>query len=99
MVRYYGCFAPRSKWRKLVVPGRATEESGEKSDDCCSARRRQSWAQLMKRVFAIDVLECPRCGSQMQRVEFVLEGPKIRALLDSVGYAADSPESEVTESV
>ena len=81
-----------------MVPGRSQEESAENSDGCCSLRR-QSWAQLMKRVFAIDVLECPRCHSQMQCVEFVLAGPKIRSILDSVGYAADSPEPEVSESV
>ena len=29
-------------------------------------RRNYSWAELMKRVFAIDVLQCDRCGGVMR---------------------------------
>ena len=31
-----------------------------------SRARRLAWAELMKRVFAIDVLECPRCRRRMR---------------------------------
>jgi hypothetical protein len=33
---------------------------------------RMSWARLMRRVFAVDVLECPRCASRMQTIAFVV---------------------------
>ena len=29
-------------------------------------RRRYRWAQLLQRVFEIDALRCPRCGSTMR---------------------------------
>ena len=45
----------------------------------------------MKRVFAIDVLECPRCGSRMQTIAFVTAVEPIRKNLNAVGLPADSP--------
>ena len=32
--------------------------------------RRWSWAELLKRVFAVDVLACPRCGDTIRAVEY-----------------------------
>jgi hypothetical protein len=45
----------------------------------------------MHRVFAIDVLACPRCSARMQRIAFVTEASAIRKILDAVGYPGDSP--------
>ena len=46
---------------------------------------------MMKRVFELDVLECPKCKSRMQRIAFITEADVIARILDSVGHAADSP--------
>ena len=54
-------------------------------------RGRLSWADLMRRVFAIDVLECPACGGRM-RVIAAIEDPRaIRAILDCLGLPARAP--------
>ncbi|HIB83271.1 MAG TPA: hypothetical protein EYO59_01325, partial [Chromatiaceae bacterium] len=45
-------------------------------------RRDTSWASLMKRVFEIDVLECPKCKSRMQRVSFITKRDSIRKYLE-----------------
>lgn len=90
LVRYFGVFAPRSKVRGEVVPKPAVVE--ESVDGCRhppqsepERRRRLSWSQLLARVFAIDVLRCDRCGSRMQRVEWVSQPSRIRALLEATG--------------
>ncbi len=55
-------------------------------------RKRYDWARLLARVFAIDVLTCATCGAAgMQRLAFVTRPAAIRAILESVGLAADSP--------
>jgi predicted deacylase len=56
-------------------------------------RKRYDWASLLARVFAVDVLTCERCGAgPMQRIAVVVRADAVRAILDSVGLAADSPE-------
>ena len=48
-------------------------------------QRRLSWAALLARVFAIDVLRCDCCGSRMQRVEWCLRPERIKAVLKATG--------------
>jgi len=36
-------------------------------------RRRYSWAELMKRVFLVDVLACAECGGSRRLLAFILE--------------------------
>jgi hypothetical protein len=45
--------------------------------------RRLDWAALMLRVFAIDVLQCPRCTGRMRVIAFT-EPMVIRRILDHV---------------
>ena len=99
LVRYSGVFAPNAKLRPLVVPQPQDDvqpccHDGEGEKDSASLfSRRASWAQLMARVFEIDVLECPKCKSRMQRISIITEPSVIRAILNSVGMPADSPRS------
>ena len=67
------------------------EAPDSEADDETRCRHRQPWAMLMKRVFEIDVLECPRCKSRMQRIAFITQTDVIARILDSIGHAADSP--------
>jgi len=56
--------------------------------------RRLSWAELMRRVFAIDVLCCPRCGGRM-RVLAAIHNPKAtRAILECLELPSRAPPSE-----
>jgi hypothetical protein len=63
--------------------GQAAEEK--------NLRRNYTWAQLMKRVFALDVLECPRCDSRM-RIVAAIEDPVVaQKILDSLGLPSRPP--------
>lgn len=90
MIRYAGVFAPNSHFREQIRP-KALENSivSEKSKHTGC---RKNWAQLMKRVFDVDVLQCPRCQSQMQMIAFITEGQVIRDILGSVGLATAPPK-------
>jgi hypothetical protein len=45
----------------------------------------KSWAALIRRVFEIDPLICPRCGSQMRIKSFITDTKEVKRLLDHLG--------------
>jgi hypothetical protein len=50
-----------------------------------------TWAELMKRVWALDVLECPRCTGRM-RLMAAIDHPEVtRRILDCVGLPSRAP--------
>ena len=53
--------------------------------------RNYSWAELVQRVFAIDVLECPSCGGRMRNLAAIHGLASIRAILECVGPPARPP--------
>ena len=85
--------------RARILPKVEPSAGGaERADDCCRGSR-MSWARLMKRVFDLEVLVCPRCASAMQRIAFVTDAAEIKKISKllgaSVGYAADSPGADI----
>ena len=70
-LRFHGVLAPAAAGRSAVIPGRpeAEEEGptagpGEGPGPPAAPRERASlWAALRRRVFAIAVFQCPRCGA------------------------------------
>jgi hypothetical protein len=93
LVRYHGSLAPGAKLRSRIVaagpaPRRAGSHAGcEAEESGEEASRRLSWAELMKRVFATDVLECPRCSGRMRLVATITQPEVIRAMLECIGPA------------
>jgi len=53
--------------------------------------RNYSWAELMRRVFEVDVLECPECGGAMRILAAIHPPEATRAILDCVGLASRPP--------
>ncbi len=47
----------------------------------CSRRRRQQWAVLLKKVWDIDALECPKCGGDMKVVSIIEQPSVIKRIL------------------
>ena len=45
----------------------------------------------MRRVFAIDVLECPRCGSRLRNLAAIQSPVAIRKILDCLGLPSRAP--------
>ena len=39
------------------------------------------WAELLLKVFAGDVFDCPQCHSRMQRIAWITEAKTIQAIL------------------
>jgi len=64
----------------------------ELGDDCPHGPRcRSDWATLMQRVFAVDVLECPRCGGKMRILATIHPPEATIAILESLGVSPAHP--------
>jgi hypothetical protein len=53
--------------------------------------RNDSWAELMKRIFSIDVLACARCGGRMRILCAIHPPEAIRRILDCLGLPCRPP--------
>ncbi len=97
MVRYHGVLAPRATCRRQVVAARNAkrerrDEIDDSARDCTHTPRRWTpWAKLMQRVFAIDVLECPRCGGKMKILATIHPPEATTAILESLGMSPRAP--------
>jgi hypothetical protein len=100
-VRYYGAYSVRRRaaWRKRGVrpgddegatPQRLPED--EVAPESVRARRRR-WAELLRRIWDVDVEACPRCGERMAILAFTLDPGDIRATLRSLSAAGADPRA------
>ena len=87
-VRYYGAYATRRRvwWRGrgvvLVDAPAAQAVSPEPAGDWPALRaRRRRWAELLGRLFKVEVEVCPRGGGAMAIVAFVTEQAGVRRIL------------------
>ena len=89
-VRYYGAYATRRRlwWqRRGVVPegmrgAPAPSPAAAPADDWPALRaRRRRWAELLRRVFDVEVSICPLCAGAMRIVAFVTVPRAVRKIL------------------
>jgi len=79
LTRFHGVFAPNFKHRHKVVPRRSR---GRVDNDKPVAP--MSWAQRLRRVFAIDIETCPDCGGRLRVIACIEEPALIRKILGHV---------------
>lgn len=77
LTRYHGVFAPASPDRAQVVP-KARVAAANRTSECGEAapadrQRCLTWAQRLKRVFAIDIEVCRRCGEKLRVIASIEE--------------------------
>ena len=88
MVRYYGWYsnASRGKRRKrgVSVPVEAEVQDTPQPDsdgEHFVRQRCRSWARLLKKIYEVDPLTCPHCGSEMQIIAWIEQSEVIRKIL------------------
>jgi hypothetical protein len=101
----HGLLAARARWRARVVAyGRVAPEptalapalvgGAEGTSEGTKAKtgsRAWSWAALMHRAFALDVLACPHCGGRLRLIATLHDPAGIRKLLAHLGMARSGP--------
>ena len=53
--------------------------------------RRLRWAELLRRVFAVDVLTCPHCGGARRLIATITDGLVVRRILDHLELPSSPP--------
>jgi hypothetical protein len=75
-----GSYAARGKRKKL---GLENQLAIKIIDDVPNRKIcRKSWAQLIYQVYEVDPLKCPKCGTQMKIIAFILEREEIIRILN-----------------
>ncbi len=96
LLRYWGWYSNAARGRRERVEGRASAapagDSATDPDEVESRRRRLTWSQLIRKVYELDPLLCPYCGSQLEIVAFVVDWVSLRRLLTHLGFAPQQPE-------
>jgi hypothetical protein len=104
-VAYHGAFAPRGRCHSgpVVVehaPSPATTAANGSPGAAAEAAappaayvrpRHFAWADLLRRVFAFDVLACPDCGGRLRLLATIEERAVVEKILTHLGLAADPP--------
>ena len=102
LLLYHGVLAPRAPWRAEVVPHVSAHRApgvtadAPVADPAAGTTRRRSgrgasWAQLMRRAFAIDVLACPRCGGRLRLIALIEASAVARRILTHLAVPVDVP--------
>jgi hypothetical protein len=95
LVVYHGVLAANAAWRSRVWSyGRqgGPVAEGEVEDVAASnAARylRRQWAQLMRRSFGFEVLECADCGGRMRLMGVIFDRAVIRRILSHIGLSCE----------
>ena len=75
---------PRGKRRRDQAAGvhHDTAEDTQTAPPAATAAVRKRWADLLRRVYEVDPLVCPRCAGNMHVVGFVTHPEAIKRILD-----------------
>ena len=87
LTRFYGAYANRI--RKAVfqhdtpetLPSRSEPQTEPDSTSSRAPASRASWARLLRKVFELDPLKCPRCGTEMKLIAVITEPHAIDRIL------------------
>jgi hypothetical protein len=76
---------------RQTVPAGGTAARQEDAPGLDAPMAVLSWAELIRRVFAVDVLECPRCGGRMRILAAIQTPGAIRDILEHLGLPSRAP--------
>jgi hypothetical protein len=89
LVRYYGAYSNRARGQRRKAQAQLQgNRPGEVEEPIPSpperAALRRRWANLIRRVYEVDPLVCPRCGAEMRVIGFINEPRVIKRILEHI---------------
>ncbi len=90
---------------KTVEAGAGPPSPAARTEARDARALRRSWAQLIKRIYEVDPLVCPSCGSEMKIIAFITEHDVVDKILrhfkrrDEEGRGRGPPGYEELEAV
>ncbi len=73
MVRYFGLYA-NAHQGKVIKSEKGAHKLVSIEEECPRIPRR-GWAEMIRKVYEIDPLICPRCKGQMRIIAFITDYP------------------------
>ncbi len=73
-------------------------QAGSPTAPSTSARSRSTWAEVLRRVFALDVLTCPQCGGPRRLIARLTEPAVVRKIVAHPGHPTEPPRAALTRS-
>ena len=90
LIRFHGVLAPRAKLRALIVPRASRRKT--RGGGASTSSRHIAWAELLRRVFKLDLLHCLRCGGRREVIALIKSPLQARRILESLGLDTESYE-------
>jgi hypothetical protein len=90
VIRFHGVLAPAATARSGIVPQPKAPEPSKPTAPPGTAYR-LPWANLLRRVFLVDALDCPRCHGRMRIVAAVTEAMAVERILRHLGHETRAP--------
>ncbi len=89
IARYYGRYSNASRGKRRRAASRAPVNTAAPASDSeepsaaehFSQQRRRSWARLLRKVYEVDPLECPKCGYALEIIAVIEQPSVIRQIL------------------
>jgi hypothetical protein len=94
IVKYAGVLASASPLRSRIAPVPAVVAAQGDDGEALVPERRgtyRPWAELLKRTFDFDVLQCPSCGGRMKLLALVTDSSSVARYLRAFGEPVDVP--------
>jgi hypothetical protein len=83
MVRYYERYSGRTRGAEREPPD-IDDPEAEVSTPARQAAK-AAWAKLIRKVYEVDPLECPKCGAQMRVIALIEDPAVIERILSWLG--------------
>jgi hypothetical protein len=86
---FYGAYSNRARGQRRKAENRLEASGSGNVVDAVPppperAALRRRWANLIRRVYEVDPLVCPRCGAEMRVIGFITETKVIKRILDHI---------------
>ncbi len=95
--RHCGILASAHSLRKHIVLDSEKKKVYQPGGPCKEPKlvKNTKWAQLLSRIFEIDVGKCHACASEMRIISFLFDDIEIERYLKHVGLARDPPDQKI----
>ncbi len=97
-VRYLGHYSSRSRGKRRKIAEQQESNDGNsqsiplrEEDSEYKRKKRKSWARLIRKVFEVDPLRCPRCGESMKVIAVITDPKEARRISSHLGYQYRAP--------
>jgi hypothetical protein len=95
-INYYGWYSNKSRGlrKKNEADDANTDSNGLVIEESTNNQRKfsKTWAMLIKKVWEIDPMECPKCKSRMKVTEILVNEYVVNKTLEEYGIKTDNAE-------